>query len=81
MVVRLYRGGHFVMSQAEVGKGCWRTTLLAVDLTGKILLFKNLKVHMKQSCEAFRQVASHLEVAQAITMLLRNSLTGSPKSP
>jgi hypothetical protein len=69
LVVRLYRGGHFVMKQAEVGKGCWRTTLLAVDLTGKILLVKGLKVQMEQIREAFRQVVSNLTVRQAVAML------------
>lgn len=69
VVVRLYRGGHFVMQQAEVGKGSWKTTLLAVDLTGKILLVKNLKVHMKQSRQAFGPVADHLTVPQAVSML------------
>lgn len=70
VVVRLNRGGHFVMKQAEVGKGCWRTTLLAVDLTGRIFLIKSLQVHMKQTSEAFRRVASNLSVPQAVAMLL-----------
>jgi hypothetical protein len=69
LVVRLYRGGHFVMKQAEVAKGCWRTTLPAVDLTGKIRLVKSLKVQMEQTREAFRQVASNLTLRQAVAML------------
>lgn len=69
VVVRLYRGGHFVMKEAEVGPGCWRTTLLAVDLDGKIFLVKSLKVRLKQVCENFKQVAKNLTVPQAVTML------------
>ena len=71
VVVRLYRGGHFVMEQAEVAKGSWKTTLLAVNLTGKILLVKNLHVDMKQTRQAFEPVASNLTVAQAVEMLRR----------
>ncbi|MGH9454250.1 MAG: hypothetical protein ACRD2O_09820 [Terriglobia bacterium] len=69
MVVRLHRGGHFMMQQADVGKGNWKTTLLAVDLTGKILLVKKLRVHMKQTREAFQEVESDLTVVQAVDML------------
>lgn len=69
VVVRLHRGGQFVMQQADVGKGRWKTTLLAVDLTGKILLVKKLRVHMKQTRAAFQQVASDLTVPQAVAML------------
>lgn len=73
VVVRLYRGGHFVMREAEVGPGCWRTTLLAVDLDGKIFLVKSLKVRMKQVCENFKQVAKNLTVPQAVAMLRAHS--------
>lgn len=69
MLVRLYPGGHCVMQQAEVRPGDWRTRQLAVDLDGKMLLFKNLKVRVKQMRDSFRPVASNLTVPQAVAML------------
>ena len=69
IAVRLYPGGHFRLEQSEVAKDRWRTTLLSVDLRGRILLVKRLDVHLRQTRRSFEAVPQNLTLAQAVRML------------
>jgi hypothetical protein len=70
IAAKLYSGGHFLLQQTEVAKDRWRTTLLSVDLRGRILLVKGLDVHLRQTRRSFHPVPDNLSVAQAVGMLV-----------
>lgn len=74
VVVRLRRGGHVVWQQAEVSPGIWELTLLSMNLKGKIMVLKNLDVQMKETHRSFKRVPSHLNTAQAVSMLLGDGM-------
>jgi hypothetical protein len=70
VVVRLRRGGHFSMEQAQVSPGSWELTSLSASVKGKIFLIKNLNLQMKEIHRSFKRVPDHLNAEQALSMLL-----------
>jgi len=66
---RLFKGGKFIIHQADVGGGKWRETEETLRFNGKILVFKNLTVWSTETMTNFRPVPSNLTTAQALQML------------
>lgn len=69
IVGRLDKGGHFVVSQADVGNGAWEITEMHLDIKGKILLFKTLSMVSDEVFTGFRPVPDTLTFAQGVDML------------
>jgi hypothetical protein len=67
----LEKGGHFEVRQAEVAPGHWDMTFMAVDMKGKALLFKSIKVQQIEKRSDFERVPDDLTLAQAADMLNR----------
>lgn len=65
---RLDKGGRFIVEQGEVAKGHWDTTKLALDFTGKALIFKSIRIKSSDTFTDFRPIPK-MTVAQALDYL------------
>ncbi len=65
---RLYKGGRFVVEQADVGSGHWDTTRMELKLDGKILMVKHFHIEETETEWDFRPVPK-MNVRQALEML------------
>jgi hypothetical protein len=63
-------GGHFLVQQADLGlgDGAWGITEISLNVTGKFLLFKSLKMASDEVLSDFRKMPD-LSFAQAVEML------------
>jgi hypothetical protein len=68
----LNNGGHLEVMQAEVVPGHWDMTTMNVDITGKVLLFKNICIQEKNNRRDFHQVSDDLTLAEAVDILNRH---------
>jgi hypothetical protein len=85
----LDKGGHFMVEQAEVVKQGWEVTRMSLSFTGRILLFKGLKIKSDEVFSNFRPAPSDLSFAQGVELLKkqeaelaqsrRQSLPDNPK--
>jgi hypothetical protein len=64
-------GGHFLVQQANLGlgDGAWGITEISLNVTGKILLFKSLKMASDEALSDFRKMPEDLTFPQAVEML------------
>jgi len=69
IIGHLDKGGHFLVKQADVGEGSWQITEMKLDITGKILLFKSLKMESDEVFSDFQRVPGNLTFAQGVQML------------
>jgi hypothetical protein len=65
----LDRGGHFLVQQQELGDNRWDISRMSLDLTGKILLVKNLTIRSTEVFSGFKKVPPDLTFAQALELL------------
>ena len=65
---RLYKGGRFIVEQADVGNGHWDTTRMELKFDGKILMMKRLHIEETETEWDFRPVPK-MNVRQALEML------------
>lgn len=66
---RLNKGGRFVVVQSRIAKDRWDTTDMTLDFTGKILLFKKLRINEHQTASDFRPVPQNLSLHDAAQIL------------
>lgn len=66
---RLYKGGKFIIKQADVGYGVWDETEETLQFNGKILMVKPLEIDSRETRTDFRPVSSRLTAAQALELL------------
>jgi hypothetical protein len=69
IVGRLDKGGHFVVTQADVGDSTWEITGMSLNITGRILLFKSISVVTDEVFGDFRRVPDDLSFAKGVEML------------
>jgi len=84
----LDKGGHFLVQQQEIDDHYWSISRTNVNVTGKILLFKNLVFSMNEVFSDFKPVPKDITFAQAIEMLEKeesvfaeNSTSGNVADP
>ena len=65
----LDKGGTFQVDQAEVGDRQWETTRMALNFTGKILLFKSLVINTSEVFSDFQKVPNNVTFADAVGLL------------
>ena len=65
----LDKGGRFLVMQAEVFKDRWEVTHMTLSFTGRILLFKSLKVNSDDVFSNFRPVPSDMTFAQGVALV------------
>ncbi len=71
IIGHLDKGGHFLVRQADLGlgDGAWGITEISLNITGKILLFKGLKMDSGEVLSDFRKMPDNLTFAQGVEML------------
>jgi hypothetical protein len=69
IVGRLDKGGRFIVTQAEVGDGTWEITGMSLNISGKILLFKNISLVSDEVFSDFRRVPDDLSFSKGVEML------------
>jgi hypothetical protein len=66
---RLYKGGHFDIGQSDVGDGRYETTYMNLDFTGKVMMFKSLKIRDTETLSDFHRVSDNMTLAQGVDLL------------
>ncbi len=66
---KLDRGGKFIVEQADIGNGHWEPVRMVLNFTGKVFVFKPLKIKSVETTSDYRRVPDTLTVAQAVEML------------
>ena len=69
IIGHLDKGGRFLVKQADVGDDSWDITQMTLAISGKILLFKSLKMESEEVFSDFRRVPGNLTFAQGVQML------------
>lgn len=75
IVGRFNRGGTVFLEQNRLSGNDWELTHMKLNLTGKVLLVKTLRIRIDETMGDFQPVPKNLDYRQAIQMLL-----GSPPS-
>ena len=77
----LDKGGKYQVEQSGVADGDWEIDRMALNFTGKILLFKKLLINTTESFSDFQKVPSNLTFADAVALLKKQegAATGSQK--
>ncbi|HZQ67522.1 MAG TPA: hypothetical protein VFA68_03295 [Terriglobales bacterium] len=65
----LDKGGKFLVQQADVGNRHWEVTRMNLDFTGKILLFKSLKIKSTEIFSDFRPAPVNLSFKEGVELL------------
>jgi hypothetical protein len=67
----LNKGGRLVIEQIPVGEGRWQRSRLEMDLTGRVLLLKSVRIKQTQVVSDFRAVPLNLSFAEGVELLRR----------
>src|SRR3954469_242596 len=70
---KLHKGGHFQIRESDVGDGNWDVTYSNLDFTGKVLLFKKLRIKETQEMSDFRRIPENLSFAQGFELLRKEN--------
>lgn len=73
----LDKGGRFEVRQAEIAPGHWELVVLNVDMRGKALFFKTIRVQQREYRSSFRRVPDNLTLAQAADILRRQTVAAT----
>ncbi|HEV8525080.1 MAG TPA: hypothetical protein VGQ71_11310 [Terriglobales bacterium] len=73
IIGHLDKGGHFMVAQSNIGNGVWRTTEMDLNFTGKVLLFKSLKIQSHDAASHFRRVPEQLSFVEGVALLNRQN--------
>jgi hypothetical protein len=69
---RLYKGGKFIIKQADIGGGKWAETEETLQFNGKILMVKSLTVWSTETTTDYRPVPANVTTAQALQLLQKS---------
>jgi len=75
IVAKVYKGGHFVMEQAEVAPGVWLPVLIQYDFDGRKFFFATA-VHEKTVATGYRRIGPPKEAIQIVRGELSNLSAG-----
>jgi hypothetical protein len=70
---KLHKGGHFEIRESDVGNGNWDVTYSDLDFTGKVLVFKKLRIKERQEMSDFRRIPENLSFAQGFELLRKEN--------
>jgi hypothetical protein len=70
---RVEKGGTFQIERKQVAANRWKTSVLDVHISGRVVLFKAISKDQREVRSDFRPVPSDLTVPGAITLL--NAMT------
>jgi hypothetical protein len=66
---RIEKGGHFQIARQPVAENRWKTTMLNVHISGRVVFFKSINRDQDVTRSAFKPVPPDTSVQQAITLL------------
>jgi hypothetical protein len=66
---RIEKGGTFQIGREKVGDGRWKTSLLDVHISGRIVFFRSISKDERELRSAFQPVASNTTVQNAVALL------------
>jgi hypothetical protein len=66
---RIEKGGSFAIMRQQVAEDRWKTCLLDVHVSGRIVLFKSISKDQHEVRSDFQRVPSDLEVPRAVALL------------
>ena len=66
---RLFKGGSFLVQQDQVDGSHWDSTVLKLDLTGKVMMFKSLVIKEQEYESDFHHLPDHLTMSQGLEIL------------
>jgi len=70
---KLHKGGHFEIRESDVGDGHWDVTYRNLDFTGKVLLFKKLRIKETSEMSDFRKIPDNLSFTQGFDLLRKEN--------
>ena len=73
IIGHLDEGGSFMVAQSNIGNGVWQTTEMTLNFTGKLLLFKSLKIKSHDTASHFRRVPEQLSFVEGVALLKRQN--------
>jgi len=71
IIGHLDRGGRLKLEQSRIADQRWEVTSMRLDLTGRALLFKPIRIQQEQSLSRFQRVPGNLTLAEGIALLRR----------
>ena len=77
----LDRGGHFIVRQADIGRGHWEMTAMDLSFTGKALFFKTLNIKSKEIFSDFQPAPRGLTFAQGVELLKKQEALIAQNEP
>jgi len=77
LIGHLDKGGRFTVKRREVSPGYWKTTLIDVQMNGKIVIFKSISLRQTDSMTDFRRMPQDLSPPQAAAILKEQVFKGT----
>jgi hypothetical protein len=69
---KLHKGGHFEIRESALDDGNWEVTYSSLDFTGKVLLFKKLRIKEVEEMSDFRRIPD-LSFSQGFELLRKEN--------
>ena len=66
---RIEKGGRFQIARDQVAENRWKTTMLNVHISGRVVFFKSINRDQDLKRSAFRPMPSNTSVKDAVTLL------------
>jgi hypothetical protein len=66
---RIEKGGHFQIVRGPVAESRWKTTMLSVHISGRVVFFKSINRDQDVQRSAFKSMPSDTSVKDAVTLL------------
>jgi len=70
---KLHKGGHFEIQEKDVGDGHWDVTYRNLDFSGKVLLFKKLRIKETSEMSEFHNIPDNLSFTQGFDLLRKEN--------
>jgi len=70
---KLHKGGHFEIHESDVGDGHWDVTYKRLDFSGKVLLFKKLRINETDEISDFHRIPDNLSFTQGFDLLRKEN--------
>jgi hypothetical protein len=70
---KLHKGSHFEIREADVGDEHWDVTYRNLDFTGKVLLFKKLRIKETSEMSEFHKIPDNLSFTQGFDLLRKEN--------
>jgi hypothetical protein len=70
---KLHKGGRFEIRESDVGDGHWDITYKNLDFSGKVLLFRKLRIKETDEMSEFHKIPDNLSFTQGFDLLRKEN--------